>query len=190
MTVGERIKAIRKEKGLTQKQVANGCGMADSAIRKYESGLITPKIETLQRIADALGVHILDLLGVTEQLGPHRLEFATKDGSPLSDAIREYQGLDSKQVYDRLSVEEKKQLLTLSGLIQPTVLSTGAEQLQNESSTENEVMEQIKAVYGEIVSDTFSMYVQLDVGDQGEIRGEIKQMLKKDKYIKQEGNLA
>ena len=61
MTVGERLKAIRKEKGLTQKQVASGCGMADSAIRKYESGLITPKLETIQRIANALGVHVLDL---------------------------------------------------------------------------------------------------------------------------------
>ena len=56
MTVGERIRAVRKERGMTQKEVADICGMADSAIRKYESGRQMPKMKTLQRIADALGV--------------------------------------------------------------------------------------------------------------------------------------
>lgn len=68
MTAGERIKLIRKEKGMTQKQVADRCGMADSAIRKYESGQVTPKQDTLQRIANALGVHLLDLIGIGEEL--------------------------------------------------------------------------------------------------------------------------
>lgn len=56
MTIGEKIKKIRTEKGMTQKEVAKKCNMADSAIRKYESGRQTPKIETLHRIAAALGV--------------------------------------------------------------------------------------------------------------------------------------
>ena len=56
MTIGELIRHTRKEKGMTQKQVAEICGMADSAIRKYESGSQTPKLRTIQRIAAALGV--------------------------------------------------------------------------------------------------------------------------------------
>ena len=35
MSVGENIKRIRKEKGLTQKQLGELCGLADSAIRRY-----------------------------------------------------------------------------------------------------------------------------------------------------------
>ncbi len=35
MTIGENIKRIRKEKGLTQKQLGSLCQMADSAIRRY-----------------------------------------------------------------------------------------------------------------------------------------------------------
>lgn len=66
MTVGERIKKFRLEKGLTQKQVAISCGMADSAIRKYESGKVTPKYEMLQRIAIALGVHPGELMGLKD----------------------------------------------------------------------------------------------------------------------------
>lgn len=62
MTVGERIKSVRLEKGMTQKQVAIFCGMADSAIRKYESGKVMPKLETLRRIAGALNVEWTDLV--------------------------------------------------------------------------------------------------------------------------------
>ena len=62
MTIGERIKKLRLERGFTQKQVADSCGMADSAIRKYESGKVTPKYEMLRRIAVALGVDWTDLV--------------------------------------------------------------------------------------------------------------------------------
>jgi len=61
VTVGEQIKKIRIQKGLTQKQVADACGMADSAIRKYESGIMRPKPLTVSRIAKALGVEPLEL---------------------------------------------------------------------------------------------------------------------------------
>lgn len=56
MTIGEKIKSARLSKNLTQKQLGELCGMADSAIRRYELGGANPKIETLQRIASALGV--------------------------------------------------------------------------------------------------------------------------------------
>lgn len=58
---------MRLERGLTQKQVADSCGMADSAIRKYESGKVTPKYEMLQRIAAALGVEWTELVPGEQQ---------------------------------------------------------------------------------------------------------------------------
>lgn len=61
MPTGTKIKEIRKRKGLTQKQLGDLCGIADANIRKYENGKQNPKIETLQKIADALGVSIIDL---------------------------------------------------------------------------------------------------------------------------------
>lgn len=53
---GDRIRQFRKARGLTQKQLGELCGIADSNIRKYESGRQNPKLETLKKIADALGV--------------------------------------------------------------------------------------------------------------------------------------
>ena len=62
MTSGEIIKKIRTQKGWTQKQLGEKCGIADSAIRRYELGGANPKIETIQKIADALDVPISSLI--------------------------------------------------------------------------------------------------------------------------------
>lgn len=59
--IGENIKKIRKEKGLTQQQLGDLCGMKDAQIRKYESGKFIPKYETMERIAKALNVPTLRL---------------------------------------------------------------------------------------------------------------------------------
>lgn len=44
------------------------------------------------------------------------------------------------------------------------------------------LVEQIEKQHGKTTSEAFGMYVQLDSDDQGEIRGEMKQMLKAEKY--------
>lgn len=61
MGIGKNIKQIRLKNKLTQKQLGEKCGMADSAIRRYELEKAKPKIETLQKIANALNVSITDL---------------------------------------------------------------------------------------------------------------------------------
>lgn len=67
-TIGENIKRIRKEKGLTQKQLGSLCKprMADSAIRRYEAGKANPKLATVQKIAEALEVSFSDLVPFEE----------------------------------------------------------------------------------------------------------------------------
>lgn len=59
MTVGQNIRAIRKERGLTQKELGKLCGIAESNIRKYEADKQNAKIETIEKIAKALGVPII-----------------------------------------------------------------------------------------------------------------------------------
>ncbi len=64
MTVGENIRRIRKEKGLTQKKLGELCNpqISESTIRKYELSILKPKIETVDKIASALGVNIVDIM--------------------------------------------------------------------------------------------------------------------------------
>ena len=65
MTVGKSIRKHRLSKGLTQKQLGELCDIAESAIRRYESDRVRPKLETLGRIATALEIHCKDILADT-----------------------------------------------------------------------------------------------------------------------------
>lgn len=56
MTIGERIKALRKEKGITQKELADRLGVSASMVGQYETGVRKPKYETIQKIANSLGI--------------------------------------------------------------------------------------------------------------------------------------
>lgn len=58
MTIGDRIKQARTEKGLTQKQLGIISETSEITIRQYELGKRQPRIEQLQRIASALDVDV------------------------------------------------------------------------------------------------------------------------------------
>lgn len=63
---------------MTQKELADKCGMADSAIRKYESGKVIPKIETRKRIATALNITTSDLMSPLELMSENFSESLNK----------------------------------------------------------------------------------------------------------------
>ena len=65
-TIGERIKAFRLARGMTQKELGAQMGVDQSTVRKYEAGKLNPKIETVKKIADALGVDTNALYGETK----------------------------------------------------------------------------------------------------------------------------
>ena len=55
-TVIDNIKRIRKEKGITQEQLAEACNTATSYIGLMEIYKNIPKLSTIERIATALGI--------------------------------------------------------------------------------------------------------------------------------------
>lgn len=66
MTTGQRIKAARKNAGLTQKELGQKLGVAYQTLAQWENDLRNPKPETLRRIANALDMYYLDLYGDDE----------------------------------------------------------------------------------------------------------------------------
>ena len=64
--MGERIKNLRKVKGLTQQQLAEITNLSQSYISAIEQGTKTPTLFTLDQIARALGVDSLDILASRE----------------------------------------------------------------------------------------------------------------------------
>lgn len=70
-TVGDNIRRIREEKGLTQEQLGDHLHVAKQTVSSYESGRRRPKAGTLLRFAQALDVPIEDLLaGVSDADDP------------------------------------------------------------------------------------------------------------------------
>ena len=53
---------IRKERGMTQQNVAEAVGVSASAIGNYEQKIREPNIETLKKLATALDVTVDELL--------------------------------------------------------------------------------------------------------------------------------
>jgi len=65
--IANRLKELRKERGLTQNQVAICCDITEKAYQNYELMTREPKVEVLSRIADFFEVSLDYLTGRTDQ---------------------------------------------------------------------------------------------------------------------------
>jgi len=57
-SIGARIKTLREEKGISQMDLAEKCGLAQSHISRLENGAHSPSRKTVQTLAEALGVEV------------------------------------------------------------------------------------------------------------------------------------
>ena len=65
--VGEKIKAIRMEKGITAKDLAENSDVTPGYISQIERNLISPSLSVLMRIAEALSIPLVSLFSQEEQ---------------------------------------------------------------------------------------------------------------------------
>lgn len=66
MSFGDRLKSLRREKELTQAELAKIFSLGESTISFYESNKRTPDYELLNKLADYFNVSIDYLLGRTD----------------------------------------------------------------------------------------------------------------------------
>ena len=62
MAISDKLKSLRTERGLSQKQMGEKINISDKVISKWERGVSTPKIENLIKIADFFDISIDELL--------------------------------------------------------------------------------------------------------------------------------
>lgn len=100
MKFPDRLKKLRKEKNLYQKELAEHLGVSRPTVTQYESGQRKPDNETLEKIADFFSVSIDYLLGRTnEKSSADKIKKALTDDPELSDA------------WEKISQREDLQLL-------------------------------------------------------------------------------
>ena len=67
MSIGQRVRALRRARLLTQAQLAQLAGTTQTEVSRWEAGRTQPQLGSLRRLCDALGVEPADLLDSTTQ---------------------------------------------------------------------------------------------------------------------------
>ena len=107
--LGERIRALRAERKLTVRQLAEGAGVSVGLISQVERGISDPSLQTLRAIAEVFGTPLFDL-------------FAEPEGAPVA-VVRVGQRMSVRSprgdiTYRRISTGSGK-LELLEGVLQP-----------------------------------------------------------------------
>ncbi|MBR4439549.1 MAG: helix-turn-helix domain-containing protein [Clostridia bacterium] len=88
-TIGKRIQALRKERGMTQKQLADAVGVTPQAVSKWETDESCPDITALPLLAGTLGVSVDTLLSGTESASGPVLEGVVRDANETASSKKE-----------------------------------------------------------------------------------------------------
>lgn len=67
MEIGKNIRAARKAVGLTQEELAQRLNVPFQSVSQWERGVRKPKIESLRRIAEAIGTTVDALLNAAQK---------------------------------------------------------------------------------------------------------------------------
>ena len=98
MVLHENIRKIRKEKGLTQEQLADAMGVSTASVSKWETGVAAPELTVLADLADYFEVSIDALMG-------HKI-----DKVQLDERIQEINKLSLDLQDDKAMAEAEKLL--------------------------------------------------------------------------------
>ena len=63
MKLGEKIAHLRKSKNMTQSELAEKMCITDKAVSKWERGISSPDIRTIQKLSQVLEVTTEELIG-------------------------------------------------------------------------------------------------------------------------------
>ena len=106
----ERLKASRKSKGLTQKDLAAFLGISERGYQNYEMGKREPNLEVLKQLADFLGVTTDYLLGrsdsIEEDINPLLISRKLYLLSSNLFLLRTHENLTTKEMSDKLGIPE------------------------------------------------------------------------------------
>lgn len=113
MTIGERLRTLRKEAGLTQKELGEKLGVSASMVGQYETNIRKPKLETLKKIATVLDISILELVDLSS-ISP-----SLNSMLPLIETLEDIQNKPTASdgnIY--LSAEERDRIKEIATLIE------------------------------------------------------------------------
>lgn len=106
---GAFLSQLRKEKGLTQKQLAEALFVSDKAVSRWECGSNYPDISQLQPLAEVLGVSLAELLNAKRMDEPASIAVA-------NDAIKSAFSFSEQEIAGVRTKLRRKILLVFVGV--------------------------------------------------------------------------
>ncbi|NLI70057.1 MAG: helix-turn-helix transcriptional regulator [Firmicutes bacterium] len=96
-TLGKRLKSLRENKGLTQRELAELVNLSQQTIGHYEVGRAKPDIETLQKFADIFNCSVDYILNRSDDPRPPAAPASYLQDAPLTFMVNT-EGLDWKEL--------------------------------------------------------------------------------------------
>lgn len=139
-----RIREIRHQKGLKLEELASLIGVSRATVANYENGSTEPKLETWQKLSDALGVPVPYLQGISNDL----------------DGWSEW---EKNTGYSRNSIESEIERLTLSGHIKSdmglqTKIGLAVSALDGTGETDRAILRDMSFAINRLRSDLDNRY--------------------------------
>ena len=88
----DRIKKLRKQKDMTQEQLAEYIGVSTQAISRWETGATCPDISALPQLAELFNITIDELLGVNEKVKRQEINAVIADAEEKINNTGETEG--------------------------------------------------------------------------------------------------
>jgi len=95
---GNRVLALRKQKGWSQPELGKAVGTSGAIVGRYERGEITPSIEVARKLAEAFGV---------------TLDYLVSDKNEVPNILQDKAMLDRWQAIDSLAPPERERILSV-----------------------------------------------------------------------------
>lgn len=89
LTIGEKIKKARKAAGLTQKELGERLGVQQATISAFEKNKTSIKVITAERIANAIGCDIYDIITVEDVINRSKQILESFNPDDWRDATNE-----------------------------------------------------------------------------------------------------
>jgi transcriptional regulator with XRE-family HTH domain len=102
--VGEKVKVLREQKGLSLKELADLTGFSTALLSQMENHLVSPSLGTIIKLAKALGVKVGDFLGETEG---EPFAIVRKDERKTISRFASKEGVKYGYSYESLGFEKK-----------------------------------------------------------------------------------
>ncbi|MGS0730259.1 helix-turn-helix domain-containing protein, partial [Shewanella sp. 0m-11] len=66
MDIGENLKRVRKEKGLSQRELAKRAGVTNSTISMIEKNSVSPSVSSLKKVLSGLPMSLVEFFSIED----------------------------------------------------------------------------------------------------------------------------